>query len=190
MSKSEPCTCTETMRFLSACPFPAWGSSPPRMPSFWKNTMGQISWPLPSNRWQERYWPGLKDETRGYLRDKTTVVLHELSWFGRELYRPKGSHEYQLVLEAGSWKFNDITSECGPSMSELAVGRASNGDLIAERVMANPMEKLLKGKLQKNSSRRQMISWYIKMRWAKYSNKCLLMCNRNLYWFFSFCPTI
>lgn len=60
----------------------------------------------------------------------------------------KDWHEYQLVLEAWSWKFNDITSECGPSMSESALGRASNVVLIADtiRLMTNPMENCWGGR--------------------------------------------
>ena len=42
--------CTQTMRFLSVCSFPARGSSPP-ISSFQNDATGQISLSLPSNRW-------------------------------------------------------------------------------------------------------------------------------------------
>lgn len=106
-----------------------------------KSILGRIAWLLPSNRCEDRHCPGLKDELSGHSRDRTTALRLELSWFWTEGFEPEDLHEQELVLGEW-WKFNDITSKCGASMSRSALGRAWSSILTVStiRLMPNAME--------------------------------------------------
>lgn len=80
---------------------------------------------------------------RGYSRDKTTVLCFmnypDVEQKNTGLRTCMNSN---LYLRLWSWKFNDIASKCGLSVSESIVGRASSGVLRVDtmRGMPKPME--------------------------------------------------
>lgn len=136
------------MRLTLVCPFPAQGSSP-----------DCILWKAPWDRSLCCYLAtGCKNDTglawrmRGYLRNNTTVRLHELSRFWAEQCRLRDLHEYQLVLEARSWKFNDIISGRGhePSASQPWFGRAATGTVNPTNKREDNWKKIPKSTIKWN----------------------------------------
>ena len=89
---------------------------------------------------------------------------------------PRTRREYQWPLEARSWKFNDITCERGPGVSES--GRASGGVLTADtRSERRQVQwKVVGGRRHCELQQRvNHTSICEEMKWVKYSETGMLL---------------